>query len=113
MADRDRLLLQSLRDRLGFGSICDRPARGTWLPSSTFTVSSRKAHLTATIPFMERHLLPCAKRRQFDAWRDELLSYEAEHPRRIGRSTCSVDGCTDLVRGRGLCRKHYYRATGY
>ena len=113
MARRDRALLESLRDVLGFGSINDRPATGTWLPSSTLTIGSRTAHRRATIPFMERHLLPSAKRRQFEAWRDELLAYEKDHPRRVGRSVCSVDGCSDPVRGRGLCRKHYYRATGY
>lgn len=113
MASRDRALLEELRDALGFGSIHDRPARGSWLPSCVLTIGSRKAHRAATIPFMERFLLPSAKRRQFEAWRDELLAYEAEHPRRIGRSTCSVEGCPDPVRGRGLCRKHYYRATGY
>ena len=30
-----------------------------------------------------------------------------------GLSTCSVEGCDRPVRGRGLCRRHYYRATGY
>lgn len=113
MASRDRALLTTLRAALGFGSVNDRAPRSNELPSSTLTVGSRKAHMAATIPFMERFLLPCAKRSQFELWRDEMLAYDAAHPRRVGRSTCSVEDCPEPVRGRGLCRRHYYRATGY
>jgi hypothetical protein len=44
-----------------------------------------------------------------------LYSYDALRPSRHGKapSSCSVDGCGRPVRGRGLCRSHYYRATGY
>ena len=64
---------------------------------------------------MERYLLPCAKKRQFEQWRADLDSYEALHPTRWGRgpSPCSEPGCERPVRGRGLCRAHYCRATGH
>jgi hypothetical protein len=116
MARRDRNLLEALRMFLGFGSIHERPtARGNWQPVSVFTVNSRRAHHAATIPFAEQFLLPCAKRRQFEHWRDELGAYELEYPSRYGKgpSPCSVQGCSQPVRGRMLCRSHYYRATGY
>ncbi len=114
MATRDRQLLEQLRALLGFGSITDRsPSHAHWQPTAALRVASRKAHFTATIPFADRHLLPSAKRRQFEQRRCQLLEYDARHPVRRGRSTCSVAGCSDPVRGRGLCRRHYYRATGY
>jgi len=109
----DRAALEALRDTLGFGCINDRPGKGNWEPSATLSISSRKAHLASTIPFMEEYLLPSQKRTQFEQWRDALVAYEAANPRKVGRSICSEPGCDDPVRGRGLCRRHYYRATGW
>jgi hypothetical protein len=115
MARRDRALLEQLRDRLGCGSIYDAPPqRDGWQPTSTLTISSRKAHVAATVPFMDEFLLaPTHKRVQYNEWRQTLFADEIEHPRREGRSTCSEHDCERPVRGRGLCRSHYYRATGY
>jgi len=116
MATRDRPVLEALRSFLGYGSIGDRPARrANWQPMSTFSIASLRAHRAATIPFAERFLLPCAKKAQFERWRDALISYEAMRPSRygMGRSPCSAPGCDKPVRGRRLCRSHYYRATGY
>ncbi|HEX5265251.1 MAG TPA: LAGLIDADG family homing endonuclease [Acidimicrobiales bacterium] len=116
MASRDRPLLVALRSALGVGSITDRPSRKKgWEPESTFSVGSHRAHRRATIPFAEAFLLPCAKREQFDQWRDRLFAYEEEHPNRWGNgpSMCSVPGCVKPVRGQGLCRTHYHHVTGY
>ena len=116
MADRDRPLLEVLRAFLGFGSIRDGgPGQKGMLPVSTFVVNSLRAHHQATIPFAERFLLPCAKRDQFERWRDAMSEYEAVHPSRWGkgRSVCSRPGCDKAVRGRGVCRSHYYEVTGY
>lgn len=67
-ASRDRPLLDALRTFLQAGSICDHPRRQPgWLPTSTFTINSRRAHHRATIPFAETFLLPSAKERQFRA----------------------------------------------
>jgi hypothetical protein len=113
VADRDRSVLEALQSYLGAGCINDAPSRQDgWLPQSTFTVGSLNAHRRATIPFAESFLPPSAKRGQFEAWRDRLLRYERERPVRT-RSICSEPGCDRFVRGRGLCRSHYYRATGY
>jgi hypothetical protein len=112
VARRDQHLLGALQALLGVGSVYERPARRPERqPISSFTVSSRKAHRERVIPFGEQFLLPCAKRRQFELWRDSLYHYESVTPART-RSQCSIDGCDRLVRGRGLCRQHYYRATG-
>ena len=72
-------------------------------------------HREATIAFAERYLLPSAKRDQFEQWRAEMDEYLQAHPSRwgLGPSRCSQPGCEKPVRGRGLCRAHYYRATGY
>ncbi|MDQ1521519.1 MAG: endonuclease [Actinomycetota bacterium] len=113
VAQRDRHLLEAIQMFLGAGAIYDRaPQKSHWQPTSILTIASRKAHRERVIPFGNRFLLATAKRRQFELWRDALYHYESLHPRRQ-RSVCSVDDCTGLVRGRGLCRSHYYRATGY
>jgi len=116
VATRDRPLLEALRAFLGFGSIRDvPPARAGYEPESSYRVASLRAHHAATIPFAERFVLPSAKRNQFDAWREKLYRQECEHPNRYGKgaSPCSIPGCDKPVRGRMLCRSHYYRATGY
>jgi hypothetical protein len=116
VAQRDRHILQVLRDFLGFGSINDVPAvKHHWQPLSYFVINSRRAHHLATIPFALTFLLPSAKRDQFLQWKSALDRYEKDHPSRYGEgpSTCSVLGCEKPVRGRKLCRSHYYQATGY
>jgi hypothetical protein len=116
MARRDLQLLEALRRFLGFGSIQHyRRARRHWQPTSVLRIHSIWAQRNTTIPFAEAFLLPCVKRQQFEEWRDRLLAYDLAHPNRYGKgpSPCSVPGCEKPVRGRMLCRSHYYRATGY
>ena len=116
VAQRDRALLEALRDSLGVGSITDKPPRKPHhQPASQFRVASRRSHHAATIPFMEMYLLDSQKLHQFELWRDALYLWEAERPTQYGKgpSPCSEPGCEKPVRGRGLCRTHYYRATGY
>jgi hypothetical protein len=116
LASRDRALLEALQNFLSAGSIRDAPAgKAHWQPTSTFAIVGHRDHHRATIPFALTFLAPSAKREQFDRWLNDLVAYEAAHPSRWGqgRSQCSVPGCEGLVRGRGLCRSHYYQATGY
>jgi hypothetical protein len=115
VADRDRPLLVDLRELLGCGAIRDRQRDPRWQPSSAYRISSAAQHRAATIPFAERFLPPSAKRDQFLRWRDALLAYERDRPTQWGRgrSTCRVHGCDLPVRGQGLCRSHYHRATGH
>jgi hypothetical protein len=114
VASRDRPILEDLRGFLGYGSIHEvAPRNPAHLPISTLAVASLRAHRGATIPFAERYLPASAKRRQYELWRQALESYVTQRPARRGRSSCSEAGCGRPVRGRGLCRTHYYRATGY
>jgi LAGLIDADG endonuclease len=116
VAERDRSVLDALRTFLGRGSIRRVERRNPrWLPIVSFAVSSRKAIREVVIPFCEEYLVASAKREQFEIWRDEFVAYELVHPTRwgAGPATCSEPGCNLPVRGRGLCRRHYYRATGY
>lgn len=116
MALRDRPLIEALRNFLGYGSIHETPPRKSHhQPCATLTVASIKAHKASTIPFADRFLLPSAKRQQFEAWRDAMGEYERNRPTRYGKgpSPCSMPDCEKPVRGRGLCRTHYYRVTGY
>jgi hypothetical protein len=113
MIQADRPLLEALHSFLGTGNLLDERARKHWQPMSSFSITSLKRHHRATIQFAEAFLPPSQKRRQFDAWRMSMAEYERIHDIRQGRSQCRVDGCIDFVRGQGLCRRHYYRATGY
>jgi hypothetical protein len=116
MARRDLPLLEAVRSFLGFGAIQHyKRRRDHWQPTSVLKIHSIWAHRRSTIPFAEAYLLPCAKRQQFENWRDRLVAYDLAHPNRYGKgpSPCSVPGCEKPVRGRMLCRSHYYRATGY
>jgi hypothetical protein len=117
VAERDLGMLVALRAFLGCGSI-HRQVRGDrpdHLPIVTFTVKSNRAHRARTIPFAREFLLPSAKRDQLERWVERLDAYERDRPTRYGRgpSGCSVAGCERPVRGRGMCRSHYYRATGH
>jgi len=62
------------------------------------------------VPFMDEHLPPSYKRRQYEAWRAALLDYWANDAKRL--RVCSLDGCDRPNRARGLCRRHYYEAFG-
>jgi hypothetical protein len=116
IATRDRPILEALSAFLGFGSIRDMPpAREGYEPESEYRVTSFLAHHAATIPFSEQFLLPSAKRDQYEEWREAMEAQERAHPNRYrkGPSACSVPGCDKPVRGRMLCRSHYYRAACY
>ena len=116
VARRDLRMLEALQTFLGHGTIRDRaPGQPHHQPLSDFAIVSMRAHRAATIPFARRFLLSCEKRRQFERWVEAMDVYEEQRPTQRGRgpSPCSMPGCGRPVRGRGLCRSHYYRETGY
>jgi hypothetical protein len=55
----------------------------TWSPrrkahyddECTFAIQALADHVRMTIPFMDVHLPPSYKRRQYIAWREQLLEY--------------------------------------
>jgi hypothetical protein len=57
------------------------------------------------VPFMDEHLPPSYKRQQFLAWRARLLEYWETDAKR--RRTCSVEGCDETRRAKGVCRHHH------
>lgn len=86
MARRDLHLLEALRSFLGYGSIQHhKRGRAQWQPTSMLRIHSIWAHRNATIPFAEAFLLPCAKRRQYEEWRDHLIAYDLARPNRYGK----------------------------
>jgi hypothetical protein len=116
MADREVDALRDLHGVLGVGAISFQAARrATWQPTATYSVHSRRAIRTSLIPFCDEHLLWSFKRQQYLHWRERFITYESRFPSNwgAGPSPCSIPGCDKPVRGRGLCRAHYYRETGY
>lgn len=116
MASRDRPLLVRLQRFLGTGTLSELPPRhDRWLGSTELRIVSIKGHYAATMPFADKFLIAGQKRDQYLAWKDDLITYEraVASLQRKGRSTCSRDGCELPVRGRGVCRRHYYELTGY
>jgi hypothetical protein len=116
IAQRDRPILEALAAFLGHGAIRDKPpGKAHHQPLSELSISSMSVHRAATIPFGRHFLVASPKQRQFDGWVTAMDDYEARRPSQYGRgpSQCSMPECDLPVRGRSLCRSHYYRATGY
>ena len=117
MADRDRAIVELLRDLLACGSIYEQPpAKAHHQPTVSLQITREADLLGAVVPFSEKFLLSqCAKRRQFDTWHESLVNYLRDRPSQYGRgpSTCRIEGCERPVRGQGLCRSHYHQLTGY
>ena len=112
MAERDLAVVTALRNFIGVGSIDRRPPqRARWQPTVIYTVSGGRGIREAVIPFCDTFLIASAKRTQYLRWRERFMEYEARFPSNwgTGPSPCAIAGCDKPVRGRGLCRAHYYR----
>jgi hypothetical protein len=72
----------------------------------TFRVNRLTDLVEVIVPFMDEHLPPSYKRRQYEDWRAALLDYWEHRAKR--QRTCTVDDCNMPRRARGLCRHHYF-----
>jgi hypothetical protein len=108
---RDEKSCHLLQDYLGCGRIRRYPRRQPHYDDEVVFVVRRLRDLVeVVVPFMDEHLRPCHKRTQYAPWREELLSYWHVKARRA--RTCTVEGCDQPRRAKGLCRRHYYAAFG-
>lgn len=97
-----------LRDFLGVGRIVHFARRKDHYDDEVSLQVRRLRDLVEiVVPFMDEHLLPSHKRRQYLEWRTQLLDYWENHARR--RRTCTRDGCQRPQRAKSLCRRHYYQ----
>ena len=91
----------------GCGSVFDSPRRKAHYDDEvTFAIQSMRDHLAVTVPFMDAHLPESHKRRQYLAWKADLLEYWEHSAKR--RRLCAIDGCEQLRRAHGLCRQHLW-----
>ena len=75
-----------------------------------FRVQRLRDLVEVIVPFMDEHLAPSFKRKQYEPWRAALLDYWEYGAKR--RRPCSLDGCEELARAKRLCRHHYYATFG-
>jgi hypothetical protein len=62
------------------------------------------------VPFMDEHLPPSHKREQYLVWRAQSLDYWEHRARR--RRPCTIEGCAQPQRAKGVCRHHYFKRHG-
>ena len=96
---------------LGVGFVHSYPRRKPHYDDEVcFAVRALEDLVEVVVPFMDDHLPPSYKRRQFEAWKHELLKYWEDVASR--RRPCTVADCEAPQRAKGLCRRHYYGAFG-
>ena len=104
---RDADMCELLRAFVGVGRVRHYPRRREHYDDEVvWTVRSLRDLVEVVVPFLDEHLPASHKREQYLAWREELLAYWQERARR--RRPCTVEGCDEPRRARGLCRRHYY-----
>ncbi len=98
-------MCETLEDFMGVGHIYDSPRREAHHDDqSTFMILSLRQLINVVVPFMDEHLPPSYKRRQYLEWRARLFDYWEHKAKRV--RPCTVDGCEDPRRAHGLCRHH-------
>jgi hypothetical protein len=107
----DEAMCVAFRDFLCRGAIFRSERREAHYDDECrFAIQSLRDHVEVTIPFMDEHLPPSYKRRQYLVWREQLLDYWERTAKRV--RPCSVAGCDRPRRAHGLCRQHLYLRRG-
>ncbi len=107
----DEILCRLLIAYFGVGRISRSARRRAHYDDEVTYYVQRLRHLVEVIvPFMDEHLPPSHKREQYLAWRMQLLDYWEHEARR--RRPCTVEGCDQPRRAKGVCRGHYYERYG-
>lgn len=111
LGGRDAAMCHELHAFLGVGHVRRYPRRRDGYDDEVvWTVRSLRQLVQVVVPFLDEHLPASHKREQYLAWRTALLAYWDGRARR--RRPCTVEGCNEPRRARGLCRRHYYAAHG-
>jgi LAGLIDADG endonuclease len=107
----DRQMCELFRFLLGIGHLYDSPRRqADYDDESSFRTQALRELLDVVVPFMDAHLPPSYKRKQYLAWRERLLDYWEHRAKRV--RPCTVEGCEKPRRAHGLCRQHLYSRLG-
>ncbi len=115
LAAEDEKSVDAIARSLAVGTRHRYPARrfGTQ-EQVTWQVQALPELVQVIVPLCDAYLLPCHKRDQYTVWRSALFAHlESRHRTWFhGPRICSVESCDELVRAKGLCRRHYHIATG-
>lgn len=105
--EADLELCQGLRSAFGVGTVrVGPPRRPGGRRVAVFQVRRLGDLAEVVVPALDAWLPRCHKRSQFDRWRDVLLARWRSGTRRP--RVCTLEGCEQRHRARGLCRRHYY-----
>jgi hypothetical protein len=108
---KDAATCSVLHKTFGAGTLSLWPRRKVhYQDEITFAIQSLRDHLAVTIPFMDQHLPESHKRQQYLVWRAELLDHWEHRAKRV--RACTVEGCEEPRRARGVCRRHLYAHHG-
>lgn len=96
-----------LRELLGVGRVHHYERRKPHYDDEVVWVVRSMPDLAhVVVPFLDEHQPASYKRQQYEAWRTGLLDYWEHQAKR--RRPCTVEGCEQPRRAKGLCRRHYY-----
>jgi hypothetical protein len=100
-----------LESFLGVGHVYESQRRkATYDDESNFHTSRLSDLIQVVVPFMDEHLPPSYKRKQYLTWRQRLLDYWEHRAKRV--RLCTVEGCESPRRAHGLCRHHLFKVYG-
>jgi hypothetical protein len=104
----DGAICAHVRSFFGVGHVYEYPRRRKHHDDVvTFQVRSMPDLIEVIVPFMDEHLPPSHKRRQYLEWGGRLLGYWESRAKRV--RPCTVNGCDSPRRAHGYCRHHLYR----